>query len=125
MVGDRSCGSAHRAAFSGRGGGGDREGSSKEQVSSKPGSRQTCGAAGWTECSDDPLVHSFVVRQVRKKAQSYVKTVCAEGGMHEDLLTAVHSRWGGKNQELGVSGAQMLSGEQGQAFFFFFLINDV
>ena len=45
--------------------------------------------------------------------------LCVEGGMHEDLLTAMRSRWEEKNQELGVSGAQMLSGEQGQAFFFF------
>ena len=55
-----------------------------------------------------------------------MQTVCAEGGTHGDLLTAMHSRWWEKNQELGVSGAQMLSGEQGQAvFFFFFFVNDI
>ena len=106
--------------FQGQGSGGVREGSSEEWVSSKAGSRQTHETVGWIEWSDDPWVHSFVVRQVRKKPQSYVQTVCVEGGMHEDLLTAVRSRWEEKNQELGVSGAQMLSGEQGQAFFFFF-----
>ena len=40
--------------FQGQGGGGDREGSSEEWVSSKAGSRQTHETAGWIELSDDP-----------------------------------------------------------------------
>ena len=91
----------------------------RKRGSSQAGSRQTHGAAGRTDWSDTSWLHSFVVRQAWKKPQSYVQTVCAEGGTHEDLLTTVRSRWWEKNQELGVSGAQMLSGEQGQAFFFF------